>query len=216
MTSRVIATGFDPAGPFGYLILPARFRQRCKETRFKQEWKLTWEQYIHLMRGWAGLPGRYHQRGSVSAFAYGTVAAAAPPAGGAVVMTDGTWTKTLAGQNTNAGVTFQPDGGTDELGPLIDDRTAHQAGEWWSDEPEADIGSSYDVRALSVGKTGTWSSAAAADDTWIQISAERIWRNVVAGKASPTSKQTIATFEIRDTGSGGALDSAVYNVTASN
>lgn len=108
-----------------------------------------------------------------------------------------------------AGIRFNTDGSIDKRENSV--YTQVDPGEYWSNEPETGIGSNYDVRALSAGKTGTWSQAAEIDDTWIQISANREW---VVLRFTAGTKQCIATFEMRNTGSGSALDDAVYDCTA--
>jgi hypothetical protein len=45
MGSRTIITGFDPAGPIAGMLLPPAFIKRQKETRFKQEWRMSLQQY---------------------------------------------------------------------------------------------------------------------------------------------------------------------------
>lgn len=137
---------------------------------------------------------------------------------GLVVMTDGTYDlgTNFSGSIAYCGVRFGSDGTIDIKGDTVLVYNQHVAGEWWSNEPQPSIGSSYDVRALSTGKTGTWSVSAAADDTWIQISSDREWWVVVAAKLSPANKRCKATFEIRKTGTGSALDSCFFDLTARN
>lgn len=153
---------------------------------------------------------------SVSAFPYGTVAAAnASGSGGVVALTGGTISHVDSGVLVHSGITFHPNGYCYDLGIGIGDRTLFITGEWWSALPETNIGASYDVRCSSI-TSGTWSVQAATVGTWVQINSERIWRNTVASMASPSTKTTTAVFEIRLTGSGSALDSASYTVTAQN
>ena len=194
---------FEPGGTFSNLVLPASFRKRQSETRFKQEWKI---------------PTRYgmikYQRGSIGMMAGGGIMTTGA-ASGMVVMTGFGSNHVDVGTICWGGIRFNNDGSEDDRGPGALDYVQADAGEWWSEEPEADIGSSYDVRALS-GGSGTWSTAAAVDDTWIQMSSDRIWAVSVIAKNSPDVNSASRTFEIRDTGSGSALDSGAYSGSAEN
>ncbi len=194
--SQLIITGFDPAGPFAGLLLPPRFRKRQSETRFKQEWRLTLEQYYTLMREFVG-PKR--QRGSIQMGAAGAMAAGGSGApSGSVVLTN----------HTDSYFGIQPDTGTagfsflnnGELRRIVD---ANPSGEWWSDEPETSIGNSYEVRALSAGKSGTWTNSGAADNIWTTMTATRTWSITSSG-----FKNTSAVFEVGLDGAESALDSA--------
>ena len=137
-------------------------------------------------------------------------------AGGSVVVTGPiTVSHFDTGVTTHAGITFAADGGLDQLGPGLATRTADTAGEWWSDEPEASIGSSYDVRCASIS-VGSWTAAAAGTGTWIDMSAERIWRVTATGAASPITVTCTASFEIRPTGGGSTLATFTVTCEASN
>ena len=203
MSNKTIITGFDPEGIFGEMILPLRFRKRQKETRFKQEWRLTLAQYAAMMREFKG-PRK--QRGIIAA-------CAAFGAGGSVVLTTQSYSADGFSPGTViSGVRFDTDGTMVE----IDSETGNvdETGEWWSDEPQASIGDGYEVQALSSGKTGTWSTSAAADDTWITITANRQWDVQESGAFS--AKSCTATFEIGLDGVESALDSAAITCVAAN
>ena len=114
-----------------------------------------------------------------------------------------------------AGFTFNLDGSIDDQGPGNLDLSQVDPGTWWSDEPDAIIGNSYDVRCASL-VSGTWSVQAATVGTWIQMSANRNWRSRVIGMSSPDIRSCNGIFEVRATGVGVALDSAQYNTFAEN
>ena len=120
-----------------------------------------------------------------------------------------------SGVLVHSGVAWGVDGDALDLGPGIGDTTIFTSGEWWSDEPDTGIGSSYDVRQASL-TSGSWSFQAATVTTWIAMSSERVWRCTVAAMASPALNQAQGVFEVRLTGSGSALDSATYSGSASN
>lgn len=105
----------------------------------------------------------------------------------------------VIGSSCTSGFRFNTDGTIDEN----ENGIYTQVGLWHTEKPG--IGSSYQVRALSSGKSGTWTASAAADDTWITISAGREW-SVTQG--SPGVKTTSATFEFRPVGGSSAIRSA--------
>lgn len=151
---------------------------------------------------------------SSSSFPYGVLRAIA--AGGSVVLSPTISVYHLnSGLLCAAGVAFQSDGSIDDVGPDGLDRTPINPGEWWSDEPDVGIGASYDIRCVSLS-LGTWSIQAATVGTWIDISAERLWRNTVIGMASPTNKITTGLFAIRVTGGGPDLDTTTITAEAEN
>lgn len=129
-----------------------------------------------------------------------------PIGGSAGVVKLTTWnlSDTNFGGISRCGVTFQTNGNVTRIG----DTGTIPDDEWWTTQPETDIGLDYDVRYTSI--TGSWNLSAAALNVWIQISAARTWRISVASKASPSLKSiSNVSFEIRLTGSGSALDSNV-------
>jgi hypothetical protein len=115
-----------------------------------------------------------------------------------------------------SGFRFNSDGTIEEMGPGLADFLQIDAGDWWSDQPSAGIGASYEIRFLSAGKTGTWTSFAEVDDTWYPLTAGATWYNRVRIIDSPLAKPCSGTFEIRLASSGSALDSAFYSATAEN
>ena len=191
--SHLIIRDFDPAGLFAGLILPPMFLKRCAETRFKQEWKLTLSQYTAMMH-----KGPKRQRGSIRL----ALAATAVTGGAVVVNTRFFAFNNVSGEHSDR-VRFKTDGETTE----VEDTTeiGGAGGEWWSAEPVTGIGSSHEVRALAAGKVGTWTTSAAADDTWITMNANREWLVTATG---PTPKTTSATFEVGKDGVESAEDSA--------
>ena len=151
---------------------------------------------------------------SVSAFPYGTVSAAAA-VDHKVVLTGETISFTDSGNTTSAGVRFNRDGSIDEQGPGSGTFSQIDAGEWWELEPVTAIGDDYDVVSVT-GGSGTWSTAAEVDDTWIQMNSDRLWNVVVLSINAPDSKSTTRTFSIRPTGGGATLASASFTCAAVN
>ena len=190
--SQTIITGFDPEGPFAGLFIPPCLIKRQRETRFKQEWRLTLDQYAALMRGFVG-PKR--QRGSIIISTIGVQQGG--PSGNVVLTAHTDAYFGLQPDTGTAGFSFQNDGGLDRI------EESNIIGEWWSNQPQANIGNSYEVRALSAGKTGTWSAAAASDNIWTTITGIKTWSITSSG-----FKDTSATFEVGLDGVESALDSA--------
>lgn len=221
MKSRAIITrDSDPSGLIARLTMPPAFYQRVNETRFRQEWVLTPFQHLCLKLGWDGegdpkhwmmsvFKGPRFQRGMLSGM--GNKRVVGVPAGGSVVLTAHSKTSTrFTSGSTTASMEFENDG---ELWGRVTDSggDTQYAGEWWSDEPEASIGSSYEVRNLSSGKTGTFTTQAGADDVWVTISSTRIW---TVTRSANGSKSCTATFEVGPDGVESADDSAALTITA--
>lgn len=204
MATRLSIEGLDPNGVFAEWVFPERFRKRVGETRFKQEWKMSLAQYVAMMREFKG-PRK--QRG--------IICAAAVFGGARVVLTNHSLSQDNPSALCTSGPAFETNGTLNEVGPEVTTFTAVQAGEWWSAEPETSIGSNYDVQRLSSGATGNYSTTLAAD-TWYQISEQRLWRVTVIAKNAPDIDTGSSTFEIRATGTGSALDSAVITAQATN
>lgn len=114
-----------------------------------------------------------------------------------------------------SGVAFQTDGGLDELGPDIATIVATVAGEYFSDEPSANIGANYDVRCASIS-VGSWVTEAAAVGTWVNMSAQRIWFVRVTAMGAPDVDTCTAVFEIRSAGGGATLATFTVNAEAAN
>jgi hypothetical protein len=150
-------------------------------------------------------PGPLHPVGFWAAGGGGTVP----------VISGGSSSHFVSGGAVNAGVTFNVDGECYDLGSALGGRTIFTSGEWWPDEPDTGIGSSYDIRQASL-TTGAWNVQAATVTTWVQISVERIWRCNVTAMSAPNVSSASGVFEVRGTGSGSAIDSATYSAEASN
>lgn len=214
---QTIITNFDPAGPFAGLLLPPRFRKRQSETRFKQRWQVTLEQYLALMhegynlhlKKW--LPLQRYQRGSIMIGAAGAMAAAgAGGIGGFVVLTAHSINDFAVSGTATAQIDFENDGELWGRRAILSD--LQYTGEWWSDEPEASIGDSYAARHRSSGKIGTYSFEAAAAENWITITGTRSWG---VSKSAPTGfKSCDATFECGPQPSGPADDTAFIELEA--
>ncbi len=200
--SLVIATGFDPEGPFAGLLLPPAFLARQRETRFKQEWRLPRAIY-HLAMGHP-----HYQRGSIG-HASSVVSAAAPPAG-TVFLTGHTVSDFSIGPGaSDARIVFYNNGQleADRLGI----GNVFFSGQWWTDEIEASIGDSYEARHLSSGKTGIYDVEAAVADAWITLTSNRSWGVIQSSNGTDTCT---ATFEVGLDGVESALDSAAITTTA--
>ena len=210
--SSVTVTDFDPGGPFAGLILPPRFRKRQSETRFKQHWKITAAQYLTLMREgyelhckkWLPLP-RY-QRGSIILAGFGVPSA---PSAGSVLLSAHFFSASGLSGTVISGIEFQNDGELYEIDSEFGN--VQQNGEWWTAEPQTSIGSSYEARHLSSGKTGTYSFEAAAANVWITLNVNRQWN---VERSTSGAKNCTAMFEVGLDGVESALDSAIVNVTA--
>ncbi len=133
--------------------------------------------------------------------------------GGRVVFTNMTWSKTTVGGATQAGIAWQPDGSVDQTGPIGSERTDTHPGEWWTKEPQAGIGSTYQIRSLTES-VGNWTFAAAADNVWIDLSIERVWFRRRIAKAGPGSDVVTSVFEIRHIVSLITQDTATVSLTA--
>ena len=199
---------FEPNGVFARMLLPARFMQRCKETRFKQEWKLLPAQYIQLMKEFRGPK---YQQGSVSAFPYGVIGGG--PSGPIVQLSANGVDMFNDGGAVYGGWKFTSNGTLQKHGPFSSSYTDVN-GEWWSDEPDTGVGSNY--QAGYTGLTGdNWTLSASAEDTFANISIDLLWRISVSSLFSPTTRSNSATFRVRELG-GDILDSAVLTTDVEN
>ena len=122
---------------------------------------------------------------------------------GTVVATDFDTDEVLSGGAVPvvSGVRFNPLGNVDEISGRSGGAqifTNIHPGEWWSEEPTVGIGADYDIRCEAL-TSGTWSLEAAAVGTYVNMSAERVWRvdALGGGKSPPNSKQCVADFQIR-------------------
>lgn len=136
---------------------------------------------------------------------------------GSVTLTNHSSNHFDPGTFVTAGFAFDTDGTLYGIGPSATTETLLDAGEWWSERPETGIGSSYEVRCASVGLGQSWDLQAAAVGTWIDMSAERVWRVNVTAMESPASQTVNGTFEIRLLGGDGTvLASGSLSATAEN
>ena len=156
------------------------------------------------MRG-KPVPSKRKQRGSII-MAAGSLSTTAT---GVVVLTAHTVFDEHILSATDAAIRFDNDGGLHGIRTIEANET--YTGEWWSDEAEADIGDSYEVRALSTGKSGTWTTSAATDDIWVTLTSNKTWGVSAPGLGF---KQTSATFEVGLDGVESALDSATITCVA--
>lgn len=226
-TKAEIFIDADPRGLIYAAVMPPLFTKRVRETRFKQRWKMCRWHFKLLMLGWNGEedPIQFYvrrqqmmharrfgnpkkQRGTFSMFPAGTTAAAAPS--GQVVITNKSYTDFGINETVSCDAQFQTDG--EFWIQRLRNTDVQINGEWWSEEPETGIGSSYDVRTNGI--TGTYDIAAASNTVWVQMNLTRTW-GVDAGPGFDVST-AVGTFEIRNTGSGGALDTANITTTASS
>ena len=140
---------------------------------------------------------------SVSAFPYGinTWLRLLFTAGGDFYAGDTTGTVT-------SGVRFESDGAVDHSDSVNGNS---QEGTWWTGAPDSGVGSDYEVRGLSAGKSGAWDSAAAADDTWVDLSTARLWS---VSRSSNGLDLVTQTFEIRRVGTTAPVISRSFTVTA--
>lgn len=207
MASQRIITGFDPEGPLAGWFLPPQFIKRQRETRFKQEWRISQVMYKQMMRKWTGSK---HQRGSVSVTAFVNAAQQGADTGGSVVITN----HTIIDQDfTNAvqpTMHWQSDGtfSGSPGGPL-------QSGEWHDGEPST-TGANWEVRWTTPSTGDTYFQPAASINIWITIDVNRTWALNITAKASPDFKTHSSVFELGADGAESADDSATIILTAEN
>lgn len=123
-----------------------------------------------------------------------------------VTLSGETTVDNISGGTKIAGIIFRADGTVDSvIGVTIAQIDA--ATDWIIPPGLAD--SSYEVRFVSL--TGdAWTTAAAVENTWIDLGADRRW-DVQESSGGITSNNV--TFEIRKDG-GAALDTGFYTHTA--
>jgi len=195
MSSRVTVSDFDPNGLFAEFILPPRFRKRQSETRFKQEWRLTFAQYIAMMQEFKG---PFKQRGIVMAAAVMGVT----DDNQGLQLTDHSATATDATTAT-CDIRFRRNGEMSHV--RSPDANIVYTDEYYIGQPASQVGDAYELQAMSVGKIGTWTSTAVADDTWTPITGNKSWTvdQLVTG-----TKTTSAVFQIGLDGTSSPLVSA--------
>jgi len=118
------------------------------------------------------------------------------------------------------GARFNRDGSIDLVEGLIPTQVYTQihAGEWWTNETDADIGDQYQVRCQSVttGSPDTvWSQQAAAVGTYVTLSSAREWHVHAIVQKNPNTKSiTVSSFQIRHAISLVVLDTFNVSVTS--
>jgi hypothetical protein len=148
---------------------------------------------------------------SVSSFPYGTCAAAvAVGPAGILVLSAASSSQSSAGA-TWSGWEFNTTGSLDEIGPGIGDRTG-VSGEYYSLEPETDVGNFYEVRCASM-TAGTWNTQAASVGTWVDLTAARIWFENVAAMGG-SSASAGGSFEVGLVGTSTAVVTATLTALA--
>jgi len=130
--------------------------------------------------------------------------------GGAVLQND-----SVAPYDTQVGVRFNTDG-TIETGKSLNGAAIiwSAAGDWI--DPTSDADSSYSVRFTNFNGAGggNWTAESAADDVWIGLGSQRIWR--MRSTAFEDINFT-ADFEVRKTaGAPPATGSASYTFSIEN
>lgn len=140
---------------------------------------------------------------SVSAFPYGinTWLRLLFTAGGDFYAGDTTGTVT-------SGVRFNRDGTIDHVDSVNGNS---EEASWWSGHPDTDIGDDYEVRPLSAGGSGSYDSAASADDAWVTMSTARDYTNSISSNGIEI---TTRTFEIRKVGTTAPVISRSFTSTA--
>ncbi len=199
MASRLEISGMDPNGLFARMTLPPRFRKRCKETRFRQEWKLTIDQYLQMMREFKG-PKRQG----------GIIMAAMAHNVGRVKITDHTLAHTdVTGIGTNAEsvMGFRADGTFYHQRSNAADIDPVGLGEWHTDEPSV-TGADYEVREGPRGGADAWDFIAASPEVWVTLNVLRRWGVTRAHKNAPQFKSEEGDFELGLDGVESALDTA--------
>lgn len=143
------------------------------------------------------LPSRFRQRGSITHFQSGVAASGglvitlAGGAGGDVIQVD-----PISPYDSSVAIRFNPDG-TVETGNEI-----NGGGINWSDDgtwidPLGEADGTYDVRFTNLSQiagVGNWTIEAAADDTWINLGAQRVW---VSTKTVAGERRFSVDFEVR-------------------
>jgi len=136
----------------------------------------------------------------------------------------GTWQQVYASYNFEFSSLFFGTGTTsDEQGIIFNsdgtiDRQLNgsvtQAG-YWTSTP-AEITGDEQVRITSVtwNSGSTFSTAAAAEDVWVDISTNPAWKVQDVSSGAPGAQNVDLTFEGRPIASGGATTSAAVNINA--
>jgi len=196
--SQAIFTDFDPNGLLAGWVLPARFRKRQAETRFKQEWKLTYRQYLMMMREFINPE---YQRGSIILATAGIAFDL-----GVVTVTGATITQTLTGSvglRVNAGASAGVAGTTDSrkgTGPTYAQINPGN-GDWIRPEG-AQNRRTFHVKLL-ITESNMFGDTMNA---FITLDQDREWWHVTIGLTRN------GTLSISDDGGSTDLDSGVYSL----
>jgi len=138
--------------------------------------------------------------------------------GGGRVLLDPLWTISNhdAGSLSICSVTFNTDGSMSVARNGGGD-TLPAADNWWTDNPETDVGDDYEVAFTAWDGGSVWSTGAAIN-VWTALTSDVGWSCRVIAKASPdTQAANNVTFEIRPAGGGSSLDTITgCNHSASN
>ena len=152
---------------------------------------------------------------SVGATPFANAAQQGAGGGGMVVVTNLSSNQINPGGLCTAGFAFNAAGSIDEIGPAATNLTPVHPGEWWSDEPDVGIGANYDIRCVSLN-SGTWDFQAATVGTWIDLSANRTWRDLVTAMQSPAVESVSGNFAIRPNGGGADLATFIASASVEN
>jgi hypothetical protein len=132
-----------------------------------------------------------------------------PLAGGFLVLNNLSDDDVVTGVLVVAGMSFALDGGLNGISE------GAVSGEWWSDEPETNIGNGYEVRCESMNGGSTWSSQPDSVGNWVTISVTRTWNCRVTAMATGI-KSAQGNFEIGVDGVESAVETAIFSAYADN
>jgi len=133
---------------------------------------------------------------------------------GILVLSAASSSHTNLGGVAAAGWDFNSNGTLQDIGTALTGRT-DVAGEYYSLEPETDVGAYYEVRCASM-TVGTWNTQAATVGTWINLSAGRLWFENVIAMAAPSSASAGGSFEIGRVNTSTAIVTATLTAFAQN
>ncbi len=99
----------------------------------------------------------------------------------------------------SCGIIFRNDGTIDrDLDGVIS-----QQGTWHVDAPQAGLGDDFEITAAS-GGLGTWTAAAAADDTPAAMTSDREWSVTRVGTGTKTANRTFTINEVGNPSNAGS------------
>jgi len=114
-----------------------------------------------------------------------------------------------AGGGVRSGVDFHQDGYVEDVGPGLTDRTKVIPGEYWSLEPDTNIGTLFELRCASIN-SGVWTNQAASVGSWVTLDVGREW-NVVSVMAHPSVEDCNGDFEFGDDGAESADQFGIFS-----